>query len=82
MKSLRSAASSDVVKISTTIIQLDVTVVDSGGRVVRDVRADEIEIYENGKKQPVTAFSFVSSVRETAEEARPQQGTVAVPAPP
>ena len=40
----------DVVKISTNLIQLDVTVVDGKGKVVRDVRPEEIEIYENGEK--------------------------------
>jgi VWFA-related protein len=57
----------DVVKISTTLVQLDVTVVDDQGRVVKDLRADEIEIYENGKKQPITNFSFVSAARPLTE---------------
>lgn len=52
-----------VVKISTNLIQLDVTVTDSKGKVITDLRPDEIEIYENGKLQKTTNFSFVSSVR-------------------
>lgn len=61
----------DVVKISTTLIQLDVTVVDDRGRVIKDLRRDEIEIYENGKKQPISNFSFVSAARPlTASEAK------------
>lgn len=54
----------DVVKITTTLIQIDVTVTDRRGNIVRDLRPDEIEIYENGKKQKVTGFSFISSVSE------------------
>lgn len=61
-------ADSDVVKISTNLVQLDVTVVDSKGRVVKDVRPDELEIYENGKKQPLTQFSFVAGARKITEE--------------
>ncbi|MGE3467646.1 MAG: hypothetical protein AB7J13_12010, partial [Pyrinomonadaceae bacterium] len=57
----------NVVKISTTLVQLDVTVVDGRGRVVKDLRADEIEIYENGKMQPITNFSFVSAARPVAQ---------------
>ena len=72
----------DVVKISTSLIQLDVSVTDKKGNPVRDLRPEEIEVYENGKKQPVSAFSFVSSVREVAEQPKPQPGAVAVPAPP
>ncbi len=58
----------DVVKISTTLVQLDVTVVDDRGQVVKDLRSDEIEIYENGKKQPITNFSFVSAARTLTEK--------------
>jgi len=61
----------DVVKISTNLIQLDITVVDDRGRIVKDLRPEEIEIYENGKKQPITNFSFVSAGRSiTKEEAK------------
>ncbi len=49
----------DVVRISTNVIQLDATVTDSKGKVVTDLRRDEIEIYANGKKQDISGFSFV-----------------------
>jgi VWFA-related protein len=58
----------DVVKISTSLIQLDVSVTDKKGKVVTDLRPEEIEVYENGEKQKVTNFSFISSVRETVEK--------------
>lgn len=51
----------DIVKISTTLIQVDVTVTDSKGKIVTDLKPDEIEIYENGKKQDITNFSFISA---------------------
>ncbi len=57
----------EVVKISTTLIQIDVSVTDRKGNIVRDLRPDEIEIYENGKKQDASTFSFVSSIRERGE---------------
>lgn len=60
---------SDVVKISTNLIQVDVTVTDKSGNAVRDLRPDEIEIYENGKLQKVNNFSFVPGNRTTSEEA-------------
>lgn len=53
----------DVVKISTNLIQIDVTVTDKKGKVVSDLRPDEIEVYENGKKQEISNFSFVSGVK-------------------
>jgi VWFA-related protein len=84
-RSTPTTPESDVVKISTNLIQLDVSVTDKKGNIVRDLRPEEVEIYENGKKQPITAFSFVSSMREITEETRPQPaapGAVAVPVPP
>jgi VWFA-related protein len=75
----------DVVKISTTLIQIDVTVTDKNGKPVRDLRPDEIEIYENGKLQEITNFSFISNVREKSVEPAEKKRTenaAAAPEPP
>lgn len=56
---------SDVVKISTNLIQVDVTVTDKTGKVVRDLKPEEFEIYENGQKQPISNFTFIDNARET-----------------
>lgn len=58
----------DVVKISTSLIQIDVSVTDPKGKPVTDLKADEIEIYENGEKQKISNFSFVSSQKETTQK--------------
>lgn len=54
----------DVVKISTALIQVDVTVIDKNGKVVSDLKPEEVEIFENGKKQEISNFSFVSNVKK------------------
>jgi len=59
--------SGDVVKISTSLIQLDVTVTDKKGNPITDLRPDEIEVYENGKKQTINNMSFISNIRERTE---------------
>jgi len=53
----------DVVKISTTLIQIDATVTDSRGRIVTDLKAKDFEVFENGEKQVITNFSFVSATK-------------------
>ena len=58
----------DVVKITTNLIQVDVTVTDSKGKVVTDLKPEEIEIYENGEKQKITNFSFISSSKTLIEK--------------
>ena len=50
----------DVVKISTNLIQVDVTVTDKKGNPVTDLKPEDFEILENGEKQDITNFSYVS----------------------
>lgn len=58
----------DVVKISTSLIQIDVSVTDSKGKVITDLKPEDFEIYENGEKQTITNFSFVSNVKTASEK--------------
>lgn len=71
----------DVVKITTTLIQIDVTVTDKKGNVIKDLKPEEVEIYENGKKQNVSNFSFINGVREQTVETpeNPQPSNVPIP---
>ncbi len=49
-----------VVKISTDLIQIDVAVTDKNGKVVPTLGQDDFEIFENGEKQNISNFAFVS----------------------
>lgn len=63
---------SDVVKISTALIQIDATVTDKKGNIVKDLTADDFEIYENNVKQTLTNFSFVEQrAEQPSKEAMP-----------
>lgn len=53
-------ADDQVVRISTSLVQMDVTVTDKDGKPITDLRKDEIEIFQNDKKQEITNFSYVS----------------------
>jgi VWFA-related protein len=72
----------DVVKISTNLIQVDVTVLDKSGKVVRDLRPEEFQVFENGKKQDISNFSFISAARETVTERPDKNAPQAVLPPP
>ena len=50
----------DVVKITTNLVQIDAVVTDKNGKHVTDLRPDEIEMFEDGKTQKITNFSYVS----------------------
>jgi VWFA-related protein len=51
----------DVVKITTNLVQVDV-VVTKDDKVVRDLQPEDFEIFEDGKPQTITNFSYVSNV--------------------
>lgn len=56
----------DVVKITTNLVQVDPVITDKNGKIVTDLRADEVEILEDGKVKEITNFSFVAL--ETREQ--------------
>ena len=55
----------DVVKIGVTLVQIDAIVTDKQGRQVTDLGKDNFEIYEDGKRQLITNFSYFKT--ESAE---------------
>lgn len=63
----KPTADEDVVKISTALIQVDVTVTDRSGKIVTDLKPEDFEIFENGEKQNISNFSFISSSSETTQ---------------
>jgi len=74
-------AEDPVVKIATTLIQVDVSVTDAKGRVIDDLRAEDFEVYENGVRQNVTTFSFAANVRTKNAPARDTKNNPPVPVP-
>ena len=55
----------DVVRITTNLVQVDV-VVTKNGKPVKDLKAEDFEIFEDGKLQTITSFVYVSNVSNTA----------------
>jgi VWFA-related protein len=57
---LKTAGKDDVVSISVNLVQLDVNVTDDKGRQISDLRPEDFEVYEDGRLQKITNFSYVS----------------------
>ncbi len=74
----------NIVKITTTLIQVDVTVTDKNGKIVTDLKPEDFEVFENGEKQNITNFSFINSTPEAkaAPIPKPNKNEVGVPIPP
>lgn len=55
----------DVVKITTNLVQVD-AVVTKDGKPVTNLTADDFELYEDGRKQTITSFAYISNVANVA----------------
>src|ERR1700730_4715943 len=51
----------DKVRITVNLVQIDVTVTDSKGRPVTDLKPEDFEILEEGRPQKITNFSYVTT---------------------
>src|SRR5436309_12727069 len=64
----------DVVRISVTLVQVDAVVIDGKGRYVTDLQPEDFEISEDGKRQHITNFSYVSTQPPTPTANLPEKG--------
>jgi VWFA-related protein len=60
----------DVVRITTNLVQID-AVVTKNGKPVRDLKAEDFEIYEDGRKQTITTFAYISNLPSVPRPASP-----------
>ena len=76
----------DVVKITTNLVQIDAVVTKNGKRVT-DLTAEDFEIYEDGRKQAITTFAYISNLpnapnvasKDSAPPPAPGTGGAGVP---
>src|SRR5437899_326820 len=63
---------SDIVRITTNLVQTDVIVTDKNEQIIGDLKLDDFEVYDNGRKQDVKFMEFVSTDSgRRAEGSRP-----------
>lgn len=67
----------DVVRITTNLVQVD-AVVTKNGKPVTNLTADDFEIYEDGRKQTITSFAFISNVSNATSVAPDEKNNAAV----
>jgi VWFA-related protein len=63
-------ADDDVVRINTNLVQID-AIVTKDGKLVPNLKAEDFEIFEDGRKQTITNFAFISNVPSTAPSSVP-----------
>ena len=62
-------ADDSVIRITTSLVQIDAIVTDKDGKLVTDLTAADFEIFQDTKKRDVTAFSVVRVASGSAERA-------------
>lgn len=77
----------EVVRISVTLVQVDVTVTDGKGRSITDLKPEDFELFQNNKPQHITNFSYVAAqpiqrAPFNADKAITKGSVVEPPAPP
>jgi VWFA-related protein len=48
----------DVVKITSNLVQVDAVVTDSSGKAITDLKPEEVQIFEDGKPQTISHFTY------------------------
>src|SRR5882724_8632309 len=54
-----SSSEDDVVRLSTTLVQIDAVVTDKKGHHINNLKAQDFEILEDGHPQKITHFNYV-----------------------
>jgi VWFA-related protein len=49
----------EVVRITTNLVQVDAVVTDKNGKPVTDLKPEEVQILEDGKRQKISHFSYI-----------------------
>lgn len=72
----------EIVRITTNLVQVDV-VVTKDGKQITDLKPEDFEILEDGRRQSITNFAYVSTNTSRTENAAPKNDSAPViPKPP
>lgn len=53
-------APEDIIRITTNLVQTDVVVTDKNEQIIPDLKLEDFELFDNGKKQDIRFMEFVS----------------------
>ncbi len=73
----------DIIRIDSKLVQLDFMVLDKDGKQVKTLTTDDVEVYQDGKLQNVSNFSYVDfanqEVSQTVTQQKPSKNAVPIP---
>lgn len=51
----------DIIRVSVNLVQIDAVVTDASGHQVADLKKEECELFQDGRPQPITHFSYIAA---------------------
>ena len=60
-----------VLRVSVNLVQVDAVVTDHKGKQVTNLTADDFQIFQDGKQQKITHFSYISTAANTPNPITP-----------
>src|SRR5229473_1274695 len=58
-KPQQEIAPEDVIRITTNLVQTDAVVTDKSDQIIKDLKLEDFELYDNGRKQDIKFLEFV-----------------------
>jgi VWFA-related protein len=74
-----SAEPDDIIRITTNLVQTDAVITDKNDQIIKDLKLEDFELYDNGKKQDVKFLEFVANANKRTEGAAPAIKDVDIP---
>src|SRR5262245_35987046 len=50
----------DVVRITTNLVQIDAVITDKNGKLITDLKPEELQLSEDNRAQKITHFSYIA----------------------
>ena len=75
-----SAEQDEIIRITTNLVQTDAVITDKNDQIIRDLKLEDFELYDNGKKQDIKFMEFVANANKRVEGEAPALKNVDIPA--
>jgi hypothetical protein len=51
----------DVVRITTNLVQVDAVITDKSGKLITDLKPEELQLFEDNRAQKITHFYYIAA---------------------
>jgi VWFA-related protein len=78
-KPQQEIAPDDIIRITTNLVQTDAVITDKNDQIISDLKLEDFELYDNGKKQDIKFLEFVANANKRVEGEAPALKNVDIP---